>query len=158
MKDRCGAREARRLGADIGAGGQVDDQDQGDAEQAQADDDASQAAAFGAQHYRGDEGGDQGERDQDIGVGGAGGFAGDGRRRRRGQPGVGRLTDLDAAVGDELRDDEADRRGEDQEGDPSRRGKQAAGPGRAAGRQRRHSPQHPFAAAEAPQCQDRNRT
>jgi len=70
------------LRPDIGPGGQVDDQDQGDAEQAQADDDAGQAAALGAQHHRGDEGGDQGERDQDIGVGGTRGFAGDGRRCR----------------------------------------------------------------------------
>jgi hypothetical protein len=37
----------RRLRPGIGSGWQVDEQDQGDAEQAEADDDASQAAALG---------------------------------------------------------------------------------------------------------------
>ncbi len=84
-------------------------------------------------------------------------FGADRRWRCCGQPGVGRLTDLDAAVGDELGDDEADGRGEHQAADAPGRGEDCAGPCRAANRYRRHSAQQPFAEAEAAQDQNSNR-
>ena len=66
--DQDGGRagEARGLAADVEAGGQVDQQDDGDGEEAEPEDDPPGAAAAAAQRGEAERGGEQADGDQQI--------------------------------------------------------------------------------------------
>jgi hypothetical protein len=85
-------------------------------------------------------------------------FRANGRRRGGRQARVARLTDLDAAVGDELGDDEADGSGDGRARERSCRCDGGAGPGRPSRRSRARPPHRSFAARESAQNEDRHRS
>jgi elongation factor G len=131
IEDRLGAGEAGRLGAGVEAGRQVDEEDDGQAEQAQREDDPPQATPpLAVQHRQGEAGGEQGHGDEQVGMGLAGGLRAHGRGARRRQPGVTGLADLDRAVIDELGGEETGRGAEDRQADRPLRRQHATGPGR----------------------------
>jgi len=118
VEDGPGAGEAGRLDADVGARGQVDEEDDGEAEQAEGEDDPPQAAApLVAQCRDGEESGEQRHGDQQVGVGFARRLRPDGRRVGCRQARVARLADLDGPVGDELGGEQEARRDEDRQAD-----------------------------------------
>ncbi len=78
----------------------------------------------------------------------AGVFGPDRWRGRRRQAGIGGLTDLDAAVGDELRDDETGGGGDDDDADRPRRRQYCTDPRRSAHRCVPEAPQKAFAPRE----------
>ncbi|MET0305814.1 MAG: hypothetical protein ABW196_06245 [Solirubrobacterales bacterium] len=108
------AGEARGLGAHVEAGGKVDEQDHGEAEQPEREDDSAQPApALVAQGGEREHGGEHGDRDQEEGMRFAGTLGADGGGARRRQARVAGLADLDRAVVDELGRDQADGRADD---------------------------------------------
>jgi elongation factor G len=151
LEHRRRTRKAACLRALVEAGGQVDKQDHGDAEQPEGDDDAAQPAPLGAQCHRSRGGREQGDRDQYIGMDVHRRLRRDRWRRRGNQSGVAGLTDLDAAEIDELGDDEADRRGDDHTADRSLGGEYGAGASRRPDGQGAGAAQQSFAAAKGPQ-------
>jgi hypothetical protein len=110
--------------------GQVNEQDHGQAEQADEGDDAPEAPPLFQYSQYSDDGREQRQRHKQVGVRLAGVFGADRGRDGRRQAGVGGLTDLDAAVGDELRDDETGGGGDDDDADRSRRRQTGADPSR----------------------------
>ncbi len=120
VQDRLRSREEGGLGAGVQPCRQVDQEDDGKAEQAERKDDPPQPPTTPVAQYRqGQGGGQQRDGDQQVGVGLAGGLGIDRGRGRRRQTGIARLADLDRAVIDELRDREAGGRGEDRQADRS---------------------------------------
>ena len=157
-QDRLGAGEAGRLGAGVEPGGQVDEQDHGEGDQAEREDDpAEAAAALVAQRREREQGGEQAERDQDVGAGRAGALRAHGRGARRNQSGVARLADFDRAVFDELGGDEATGGGEDRQADRPSRRQHRARPGRGALRACGEAQQQPFEPGEDAEEQRRRR-
>ncbi len=98
-------------------------------------------------------GGEQRDRDQQVGVGLAGVLRIRGRWSGGRQTRVGGLADLDAAVGDELGDDEADRRGDHDGADRPLRREHGAGSGCRSGRYGADSKQDALAPREGAQDQ-----
>ena len=136
VEDRLGTGEARCLGTGVETGRQVDQEDHGEAEQAEGEDDPTQPAPPSvAQDDQGEGGGEHADRDQQVGVGLTGGLNADRGRTRRRQPRVACLPDLDGAVVDELRDDQAGGRGEDRHADRPLRRQYGARPRRDPDRQ-----------------------
>jgi hypothetical protein len=130
IEDCLGAGEAGGLGARVESGRQVDQEDDGEAEQAEGENDPPQPASSPVvQHGEGEDCGKQRHRDKQVGVRLSGGLGPDRRRRRR-QAGVARLADLDGAIVDELGDDQERRGGEDGQADSSLWGEHGAGTGR----------------------------
>jgi hypothetical protein len=108
IENCLGAGEARRLGTRVEAGRQVDEEDDGKADQAEHEDDPSQAApGLVAQRDQGQKGGQQSDRHQQERVRLPGGLRVHRRRACRRQPRVAQLVDLDRPVVDELRGDQA---------------------------------------------------
>jgi hypothetical protein len=144
-EDRLGAGESGGLRARVEAGRKIDEEDDGEAEQAEHEDDSAQSSPpLVAQHDEGENGGKQCHRDQQECVGATGGLGTDSWCARRRQAGVTRLADLDRAVLDELRRDEAGGRAEDGEADTPLRGEHGAGSGRRALRPSGAAQQAPF--------------
>jgi hypothetical protein len=84
IEDCLRSREERGLGAGVEPGRQVDQQDDGKAEQAEGEDDPPQPTSSSvAKDHQGKGGGEQRHRDQQVGVGLAGGTGVDRRRGRR---------------------------------------------------------------------------
>ncbi len=117
LEDGRGSREPRRLDAGVEPGRTVDEEDDGEADEAEDEYDPAEPVALGP-------GGEQAERDRDradrgeqVGVRGAGGFDADQWRRGPGQAGIAGTSDLDPAVVDELRGDEKASGGEDHAAD-----------------------------------------
>ncbi len=111
--------------------GEVDEEDHGDRDEAQPDHAEAEPAAIAARAEHPEDGGHEAERKQEIGVRLASGADVDGGRP--GDPGqvrVAGLADLDAAVVDELRGDEAGAGGDDDEADCPPRSDHRAGGGR----------------------------
>jgi hypothetical protein len=129
LEDRGGPGEARGELADVAPGGQVDEEDDGEADDAEQEDDPAEPIATGSPCDQRQHSGDQPERDQQVGVGGARRFGSEQRRRGRRQARVAGLSDLDPAVVDELRSDQAPRCGEDHAADRPFRGQRRARPG-----------------------------
>ncbi len=143
VEDRLGAGEAGGLSARVEAGRQVDEEDDGEAEQAEREDDPPQPSPpLVAQDDEGEGSGQQRHWDKEEGMCFAGGLGVHGGRARGRQPGIARLTDLDRAVLDELRGDQAGGGTEDGEADRSLRGEHGTCPGR-------HAPRPGRAAQEA---------
>jgi hypothetical protein len=107
-EDGVGTREARQLGGRVEAGRPVDEEDDPDAEGAEQEDRSAQAGTVAAPREHRQAGGQQGDRDQRIGVGVDRGLEPDfGGARHSRQPGVAWLAHLDPAVVDELGGDQA---------------------------------------------------
>jgi hypothetical protein len=123
VDDRLRPGETRGLGAGVESGRQVDEEDDPEAEQAEYEDGPPQATALGVvQHGEGEGRGEQRHRYEQVGVRLAGGPGVDGGRRRRDEPGVAGMPDLDCAVLDELRREQAGGGADDGEaGRPLRR-------------------------------------
>jgi elongation factor G len=135
VEDRLGAGEAGGLSTRVEAGRQVDEEDDGEAEQAEHEDGSPQPAApLVAQDDEGEGCGQQCHRDEQKGVCFACGLGVHGRCACRRQPGVAQLTDLNRAVLDELRGDQAGGGTEDGEADRSLRSEYGTGTGRHAPR------------------------
>ncbi len=127
VEDRLGAGEAGRLDTRVEPGRQVDEEDDGKADQAEHEDDSSQPPpALVAQRDQGQKGSEQRDGNQQERVRLAGGLRVHGRRACRRQPGIAQLVDLDRAVVDELRGDQAAGSGEDGEADRPLRGEHGA--------------------------------
>ncbi|HEY8810532.1 MAG TPA: hypothetical protein VIM28_10985 [Solirubrobacterales bacterium] len=135
VEDRLGAGEAGRLDTRVEAGRQVDEEDDGKADQAEHEDDSSQAPpSLVAQRDQGQKGREQRDGNQQECVCLAGGLHVHRRRGRRWQPGIAQLVDLDRAVVDELRSDQTGGSGEDGEAGRPLRGEHGADAGCAASR------------------------
>jgi hypothetical protein len=118
IEDRLCPGEAGSLGAGVEPGRQVDQERDGDAEQAEREDDPSQPPAFSVAHdHQGQGGGKQRDRNQQVGMCLARRFNVDRGWGGRREAGVARLPDLDRAVVHELGGDEATGRGEDRHAD-----------------------------------------
>ena len=140
VENRPGAGEARGLGAAVEPRRQVDQEDHGEAEQAEHEDDPPDAApALVAQRGERKCGREQRHRNQQIGMCFAGGLSARRGRACRGQAGVAELADLNRAVVDELGGDQAGGRSDDRQADRSLRGQHDAGPRRRARRPSRGS-------------------
>jgi hypothetical protein len=131
VENRLGAGEAAGCGADVQSTRKVDEEDDGKAEQPQRKDDPSQSApALPAQSHQGECGGEQSDKDQEVGVRLAGGPGTDRRRACRRQAGVTRLAYFNRPVVDELGSDQTGGRGDDGQADRSLRREHATGAGR----------------------------
>jgi hypothetical protein len=130
LQDRRGSREARRQLADVEPGRTVDEEDDGEADEAEGEYDPAEPVAPGEGGEQADRDRDRTDRDEQVGVCGAGGFDALERRRGAGQARVAGLSDLDPAVVDELRGDEKAPGGEDHAADRPFRGEKGAGAGR----------------------------
>jgi elongation factor G len=130
VEDGLGAGEAAGLGADIQPAREVDEEDDGEAEQAEHEDDPAQPAPpLPEQGDEGERAGEQGDGDEEVGVGLPGSLRADRRRARGGQPGVAEPADFDRPVVDELARDQAGGGGEDGQADRPLRRQHAAGAG-----------------------------
>ncbi len=123
--------EAGELGVGVETRRSVDDENDGGAKRAQQEDQAPRACPAPAGGEQGEGRGEQGDRDQHIGMGIDRGLEADfrGARHPR-QAGVARLTDLDTAIVDELRGDQRGGRGDDHGADRPLWGEYGTGPGR----------------------------
>ncbi len=131
VENGLGAGEARGLGTHVEAGGKVDEEDHGEAEQAEGKDDSAQAAPpFVAQHGEREGGGEGGDGNQEEGMGFPGTLDGDGGSAGSRQARVAGLADLDRSVIDELSRDQADGRTHDGQADRSLWRQHGAGPSR----------------------------
>jgi elongation factor G len=145
IEDRLGAGEACRLDTCIEARRQVDEEDDGKADQAEHEDDSPQAPPpLVTQRDQGQEGREQRDGNQQEGVRLPGGLHIHGRRACRWQPGIAQLADLYRAVVDELCGDQADGGAEDGEADRPPRGEDGADAGRATPRPARAAQQPSF--------------
>jgi hypothetical protein len=151
LEDRRGAREARGEVADVAPGGKIDEEDDPDADQAEDEDDPAKPVATGPPSDQRQRGADQPERDQEVGMGGACRLHSDERGGGGGQAGVAGLPDLDPAVIDELRGDQAARRSEDHAADRPFGSDPGAGTGRGPDRPLPGLQQPPFEQREAAQ-------
>jgi elongation factor G len=150
VENRLGAGEAGGLDTRIEAGRQVDEEDDGKADQAEHEDDSSQAPPpLVAQRDQGQKGGEQRDRNQQERVCLAGGPHVHGRRACRRQPGVAQLVDLDRAVIDELGGNQTGGGAEDGEANRPLRGEHGAGTGRGASRPGGGTQQPPFEQGQA---------
>ncbi len=150
IEDRLGPRKTRRLFADVEAGGQIDQEDDREAEQAKHEDDSPEpTASLVAQRPKGEKRRKQRHGDQQVGVGLAGGLGIHGRRGRSRQPGIARLADLDRAVLGELGCDQERRGGEDGQADRTLWGEHRAGAGGDTPRPGSASQQAPFEQGKA---------
>jgi hypothetical protein len=130
VEDRLGAGEAGGLDTRIEAGRQVNEEDDGQADQAEHEDDSSHAPSpLVAQRDQGQKGGEQRDGNQQERVRLAGGLRVHGRCACRRQPGIARLADFNCPVIDELGDDQAGGRGDDGQADRSLRGEHTTGAG-----------------------------
>ncbi len=135
VEDRLGAGKARRLDTHVKSGRQVDKKDDGEADQAEHEDDSSQAApAFTAHRQKGEQGREQRDRNQQERVCLSGGLPVHRRGTCPDQPCVARLAHLYRTVIDELRGDQTGGSGKDGDADRPLRGEHGAGPDRAAPR------------------------
>jgi hypothetical protein len=134
-ENRLGAGEARGLGAHVEPGRQVDEEDDGKADQAEHEDDSSQPPSSLVVHRdQGQKGREQRDGNQQERVRLAGGLRVHGRRACRRQPGVAQLVDLYSAVIDELRRDQTAGSRQDGEADRPSWREHGTGAGRAASR------------------------
>jgi hypothetical protein len=151
VEDGLGAGEAGCLRADVGSGGEVDQQHHGEAEQAEGEDDPPQAAAALVAHCgQGENRRGQRHRDQQVGMGPSRRLGPDRRRRGGRQPRVARLADLHRPIVDELAGDQEPGGGEDRQADHPLGREDGAGAGRATNRQRAGAQQAPFEPGEPP--------
>jgi elongation factor G len=141
------------LGAGVKARRQVDEQDHGDGQQPEDGDETSEAAPSGPQRQESRQRGEDGDRHERIGAHLPGGLGVDRWRSGRRQPGVARLADLDAAIGDELGDDQAGSRGDDNCADRPARGDHGARAGGEPGRTSREREKRAFQVRESSQDQ-----
>ena len=100
---------SRELGSQVSRvepGGPVDEEDHGEAEEAESEDDPAEPVAPGPGRDQGNRRGDHADRDQEIIVRSTGGFEVEERRRGGREACVAGLPDLDPVVVDELGGDE----------------------------------------------------
>ncbi len=159
VEDRLRSGEAGCLGAGVEARRQVDQERHGDAEQAERKDDPSQPPALAvAQNRQSQGGGEQRDRDRQVGMGLTRRFGADRGWGCGREACVARLADLDRAVVDELGGDEASSRGEDRRADRSLGSQHGACPRSRAGGQGCGPEQHPFDHGEDAQEKHYRRT
>jgi elongation factor G len=148
VENRLGAGEAGRLDTRVEPRRQVDEENDGKADQAEHEDDPSQSSPpLVAQCDQGQKGGQQGDRHQQERVCLTSGLRIHRRGACRRQPGIVQLVDLDRAVVDELCGDQAGGSGEDGEADRPLRSEHGADARRVASR--------PGAAAQQPSFEQR---
>ena len=129
----------------------VDEEDDGEADQAEEEDDPAEPVAPGHGRHQGQRDGQEPDRDQQVGVGGAGRFDAFERGRGPRQARVARLPDLDPAVIDELGGDEETPGGDDRRADRAFRGQCRTGRGGDPDRPDTGPEQPPFQEGEDPQ-------
>jgi elongation factor G len=155
FEDRRGAGEDRRLLAGVEALRTVDEEDHGGAQQPEGDHDPAQPGPAAARGEHAEPAGDDGDRDEQVGVGVDRSLDPDRRRPRpAGQAGVSGLADLDPAIVGELGDEQAGGAGDDRGADRPFGGEGGARPCRGAGREGRRSPGAALRGAEQPQEED----
>jgi hypothetical protein len=150
-----GTGEAIGRGADVLATREVDEEDDQEAEQAQPEDDPPDTTPSSlAQCEESEGGGEQRNRNQEVGVRLTGGLGVDGRRACRRQAGVARLADFNCPVVDELGDDQAGCGGDDGQADRALGREQAAAARRNSLRPAGQPQQTLFEQRQAPQEND----
>jgi hypothetical protein len=131
VEHRLGAGEARGLRTYIETVRKIDQQDYGEAEQAEGEDNPAQPTTTFVTHRRERQGGgEDGDRDQEEGVGFAGALDTDGWGACGRETGIAGLADLYRPIIDELGCDQANSRADDGQTDSPLRRQHSTAPSR----------------------------